>query len=149
MHRYVAISCNAVFINISYIYASAAFLDALVHHIDVSRTHFGKRCTSISPSSSHPTKMTISFADGSTSEADVVLGADGIKSSVRNYVLDTEDPGTEKKEGFRNAIFSNTICYRGLVPMERLKGLLKIEPTFKRPVCWVGSNKVRFCSDFP
>lgn len=85
--------------------------------------------------------MQLSFADGSTAEADVVLGADGIKSSVRNYVLD-EDSETGKKEGFRNAIFSNTICYRGLVPIERLKGLLQVEPTFKRPVCWVGLNKV-------
>lgn len=51
----------------------------------------------------------VTFANGSVVEADVVVGADGIHSELRPYVFPPSKP-----------VFHGTICYRGLVPRERL-----------------------------
>lgn len=85
----------------------AAFLDALVHHIDPKLVHFHKRCTEVVQSGNG---LTIKFADGSDATADVVLGADGVKSVVRGAVLGA-DPNSVLS-------FSNTVCYRALIPTE-------------------------------
>jgi len=50
----------------------------------------------------------VHFADGGEAAADVVVGADGIHSTIRS--LHHED----------RPVFSGTIAYRGLIPMERL-----------------------------
>ena len=51
----------------------------------------------------------VSFANGATIEADVVVAADGIHSELRPYVFPPSKP-----------VFHGTISYRGLVPRERL-----------------------------
>ncbi|PCH34043.1 FAD/NAD(P)-binding domain-containing protein [Wolfiporia cocos MD-104 SS10] len=89
-----------------------SFLNAMVKFVDPSITHFNKRCTSVAPSASNPGRTMIHFADGTTHEADVVIGADGIKSSVRPYVAGDDAS---------RVIFSNTICYRGLIPMATVR----------------------------
>ena len=83
-------------------------LGALAKCIKPGITHFGKRCTNIvSPGDGGRT--TIYFGDGTSVEADVVIGADGIKSAVRQSVL----PDDDKSD---HISFSGTIVYRGLVP---------------------------------
>lgn len=52
---------------------------------------------------------TLSLHDGSTLDVDVVIGADGIHSVVRDALFGREDP-----------TFSGYVCWRGLVPAERL-----------------------------
>ncbi|KAF7359260.1 Salicylate hydroxylase [Mycena sanguinolenta] len=89
-----------------------AFLDAVMHLLpDTSRTHFNKRCTSISTTESGT--HCIHFADGTTHEADLVIGADGIKSVSRSAV----ELNPEK----RRLQFTNTVAYRGLVPITTLR----------------------------
>ncbi len=51
----------------------------------------------------------VTFANGATVEADVVVAADGIHSELRPYVFPPSKP-----------VFHGTICYRGLVSGERL-----------------------------
>ena len=51
----------------------------------------------------------VSFANGATAEADVVVGADGIHSELRPYVYPPSRP-----------VFHGTISYRGVVPHERI-----------------------------
>src|SRR5580704_12916073 len=53
----------------------------------------------------------LSFADGSTAIADVVIGADGTHSVVRDAVLNAEAPGPSR--------FSGVCAYRCLVPAQR------------------------------
>ena len=53
----------------------------------------------------------LSFADGSTATADVVIGADGTHSVVRDAVLNAEAPGPPR--------FSGVCAYRCLVPAHR------------------------------
>lgn len=131
----------------------AVFLDALVHLLDPSKAHFHKRCVGVKEL--HDSRMQISFADGMTAEADVVLGTDGVRSNVRTFVLGAEEANTtsENDEGgnenvanVKRVAFTNTLAYRGLVPTEQaIKEGVKIDLT-KRPHCFVGLDKV---SPFP
>src|SRR5699024_9333601 len=60
--------------------------------------------------------ITLRFADGSSEEADVVVGADGIHSAVRRSILGAEHPE-----------FTGTVAYRGVVPTERVADLPDID----------------------
>jgi salicylate hydroxylase len=61
----------------------------------------GKRCVGVTPADDG---VTVSFADGTSVEADVVLGADGIRSTVRGHLLDDRPR------------FAGHAIFRGLVP---------------------------------
>ncbi|KAJ7118762.1 salicylate hydroxylase [Mycena epipterygia] len=107
-----------------------AFLDAVLPLVDPKMTHFNKRCTSISTTASGA--HVIHFADGTSYEADLVIGADGIKSTSRNAVVGTEEKVLQ---------FTNTVAYRGLVPMNTLrKDGVKTDLT-KRVYGFVGIDK--------
>lgn len=55
--------------------------------------------------------MILTFADGTTAEADAVVGCDGIKSRTREILLGTEQPAAR-------AVFSGKYAYRSLIPMD-------------------------------
>ncbi|KAJ7724174.1 hypothetical protein DFH07DRAFT_855076 [Mycena maculata] len=85
-----------------------AFLDALLPLMDPKTAHFNKRCTSIETLDTGDYRL--HFADGTTHDAGLVIGADGIKSTSRNAVV-----------GERKVLqFTNTVAYRGLVPRDTL-----------------------------
>ena len=62
------------------------------------------KCTGVRNSG---TSAVITFADGSEVESDVVVGADGIHSAVRESLYGPESPR-----------FTGVICWRGVVPVE-------------------------------
>ncbi|WP_246614180.1 FAD-dependent monooxygenase [Paractinoplanes bogorensis] len=64
----------------------------------------GRRCVTVSES---PDGVDLAFADGSTAHADIVVGADGLRSVVRG----PDEP-----------VFSAMSCYRGLTPVDRVPG---------------------------
>jgi salicylate hydroxylase len=51
----------------------------------------------------------LSFADGSTAAGDMVVGADGIHSTIREHLFGTDNPR-----------FTGIVAYRGTVPVDRL-----------------------------
>ena len=51
----------------------------------------------------------VTFANGATAEADIVIAADGIHSELRPHVFPPSQP-----------VFHGSVAYRGLVPHERL-----------------------------
>ena len=57
-------------------------------------------------------RMRLVFANGAAAEADIVIGADGIRSKVREFVLGPEPPQ-----------FVGAVAYRAIFPAERLNGL--------------------------
>jgi 6-hydroxynicotinate 3-monooxygenase len=65
------------------------------------------------------------FADGATTEVDIVIGADGIRSKVREFVIDAEPPR-----------FVGAAAYRAIFATERLRG-------FRIPDCtkWWGRDR--------
>lgn len=95
--------------------------------------------------------MGIGFSDGTKAEADIVLGADGIRSVIRSYVIDSpsrsgSEAGDERENDslhpITRAVFTNTVAYRGLVPIEIVNKLdLKVDLS-PRPLCWVGHGNV-------
>jgi salicylate hydroxylase len=59
-----------------------------------------------------PSGITLEFADGGSFDADIVVGADGVHSTVRGCVTTEQPP-----------IYSGTSGFRGLVPVEALPSL--------------------------
>jgi salicylate hydroxylase len=73
--------------------------------------HLGKRCVQLE---SDEAAAGLKFADGTQAEADVVVGADGIHSTVKNLLL---GPGAPR--------FTGVICWRGQVDAAKLpRGLI-------------------------
>jgi salicylate hydroxylase len=62
-------------------------------------------------------RMQMKFKDGSTAEADAVIGCDGVKSQVRVLLLGKSHPAAR-------AQFTGKYAYRGLIPMDKAVGLL-------------------------
>lgn len=120
----------------------AAFLDALVHLVDPSKTNFNKRCVSLA-TSQKSSRIQVNFADGTNTEADIVFGADGIKSVVRTFVVEGDEHEEVSAVPVRTA-FTNTIAYRALVPSKKLKEIGVKTDMVARPHGWIGPDKVNY-----
>ncbi|MEO8445634.1 MAG: FAD-dependent monooxygenase [Gammaproteobacteria bacterium] len=67
--------------------------------------------------------VTALFTNGETARGDVLVGCDGIRSTVRARLFGTEDPR-----------FTGYVAWRGLVPMERLNAALVVPDS----AVWIG-----------
>ena len=59
-----------------------------------------------------PAGITVEFDDGASFDADIVVGADGVHSTVRSWVTDEEPP-----------VYTRTSGFRGLAPISALPSL--------------------------
>src|ERR1700722_10702778 len=84
--------------------------------------HTGHRCSGFEQDGN---KACVSFANGVSAEADIVIAADGIHSTLRPYIVQSSEP-----------VFSGSVAYRGLVPHERVPHW----PT-DRWQMWLGQGK--------
>ncbi|MBO0782288.1 MAG: FAD-dependent monooxygenase [Ktedonobacteraceae bacterium] len=100
----------------------------LREHIPSHALHLNKRCMRIEQENR---RVTLTFADGSTENVDLVIGADGIHSVVRQSVSQDQ------------ARFSRTCAYRGLIPRERLPNW-DFQRT-PRIIVWLGPGKELVC----
>jgi len=98
----------------------ADLLALLAGQLPPGTVRTGHRCTGFRQDAGGATAV---FADGSTATADVVIGADGIHSTVQGFVVAPAEP-----------VFSGVVAYRGLVPRvdEYLSGAMQM---------WVGESK--------
>jgi salicylate hydroxylase len=87
----------------------ADLLRALVGALPPERLHVGHLLVDVAD---HDDRIEARFANGTTVEADVLIGADGIHSAVRQMLFGPQDP-----------VFTGCAAYRGLVPAERLRHL--------------------------
>ncbi|TGO41849.1 hypothetical protein BHYA_0015g00120 [Botrytis hyacinthi] len=90
----------------------AHFLDELVKLVPKEIAQFGKRVEKVEEKGS---RLLMTFQDGTTAEADAVIGCDGIKSRTRHMVLGDDHDAT-------SPVFSGKYAYRGLIPMEKAIG---------------------------
>jgi salicylate hydroxylase len=84
----------------------ADLLRVLRQNLDSRMIHLGLTCTGVETVRNGAVAH---FADGSSVEADIVIGADGIRSVVREHLLGPDAPR-----------FTNFVCWRCIVPIELL-----------------------------
>ena len=82
------------------------FLDALVLVLPEGCAEFNKKLVDVDQSGE---KVVCKFIDGTTAEADAVVGCDGIKSACRQLVFN---------KGLATPTFTQKVAYRGLIPMK-------------------------------
>ena len=100
----------------------ADLLALLIAELPDSAFHLGAECTG---AETRARNAVAHFADGTSVEADIVIGADGIHSAVRDSIF-----------GYVEPRFTGCICWRGLVPGEALP-----DPAFARQmVAWWGPH---------
>jgi salicylate hydroxylase len=87
---------------------------------EVLRT--GHRCIAFSQ---HENAARVVFDNGVTSDADVVVAADGIHSVLQRHVAEARPP-----------VFSDKVAYRGIIPADRLPDLPP-----RDAVMWNGQDK--------
>ena len=89
----------------------AQFLEEMVKLIPIEIARFRKHLVGVTERGVDE-KLVMRFADGSTDEADLVIGCDGIKSRVRGLLVGEGDPAAVPS-------FTHKYAYRGLVPMDK------------------------------
>lgn len=77
--------------------------------VGMDRIHLGKRLANIDDTGEH---VALHFTDGSKAEADIVIGADGTRSAVRNLML-----------GYEDYLYAGYSAFRGIVPVEKMPSM--------------------------
>lgn len=88
----------------------ADFLAALVRLIPREIAHFGKRLEKLVENA---TDVSLSFKDGTSAVADLVVGCDGIRSKVKEFMIPEEHEQTQPQ-------YSGMYCYRAALDMETM-----------------------------
>lgn len=103
----------------------AELLDTFIKKVPQEICRFGKRLKSIkqpthdaAQANGNTSQVELLFEDGSTHFTDLVIGCDGIHSSVRG-ALDPSKSGPSAVAGSDKLKWSGTWAYRGLVPREK------------------------------
>ncbi|WP_419959712.1 FAD-dependent oxidoreductase [Psychrobacillus sp. BM2] len=91
----------------------ADLLDTLVNNIPTDQLHLDHRCESIID---HGDYAEVKFSNGKTIEADIVVAADGIRSPIRNQVLEPVE-----------AIYSGYLAHRVLIDFDQALGMASDE----------------------
>ena len=94
----------------------AHFLEELVALVPEGRASFGKHAESVAELEEGG-RLRVQFSDGTSVDADAVVGTDGIKSRLRSILLGSESPAAR-------AVYTGKYAYRGLIPMEAAVELL-------------------------
>jgi salicylate hydroxylase len=101
----------------------ADLLNLLFEALPGGTVTLGHRCIQLKEEAD---RVHLSFANGATAEADIVIGADGIRSVVQREIGLQSRPTSE-----------GIMAYRGLIPAERLTWAAEL----KDPALWLGSGR--------
>jgi len=94
----------------------ADLVDVLRRQLPGGVFHLNARCVGVDTGASGASAR---FADGKTIEADLIVGADGIRSAVRHSLFGETAPR-----------FTGSVCWRGLVPIDAFPaGLISTDLT--------------------
>ena len=81
-------------------------VDALVASLPEGVVRTGHRCVALAQDDQ---RAVVTFANGVRVEAEVVVGADGIHSTLQRQVVEPREP-----------VFSGTVAARGVIPARRV-----------------------------
>jgi salicylate hydroxylase len=118
----LATSCEQLYGERTYTVHRADLADAIRSAVPPDAVRLGKRCTSVTVRGD---SAVLAFTDGTSTEADVVIGADGVHSVVRGAVVEPAP-----------ATFSGICAFRAVVPIDRA-------PEFARrraQTLWIGPD---------
>ena len=90
-----------------YVFHRADLLDALAEELGRSQLHLGHTCTGVAEGDN---TVALEFDNGVTRDFDVVIGADGIRSKVREHLYGTDD----------DAVYTGQMVWRALVDSRHL-----------------------------
>jgi salicylate hydroxylase len=82
----------------------ADLVEILANALPPGTVYTGHRCTGFEQDGN---MARVSFANGFSAEAEIIIAADGIHSELRSYIFASSQP-----------VFSGSVAYRGLVPHE-------------------------------
>ncbi|WP_432262142.1 FAD-dependent monooxygenase [Cupriavidus sp. TMH.W2] len=109
----------------------ADLMTALEAAVPAECVRLGHKAMAIAPDADG---ATLRFANGAEERVDVLVGADGIHSTVRTALFGQESP-----------IFTGVVAYRAVVPAERLAGVPNLGAFTK----WWGSDPATQIVTFP
>lgn len=92
-----------------YLFHRGDMYQALARAFPAERVHLGHRCVA---AEDRGDRVEIRFENGAQASADILVGADGVHSTIRQLMLGPEKPR-----------FTGCIAYRGLIPAERVAHL--------------------------
>ncbi|KAL0253014.1 hypothetical protein SLS55_010685 [Diplodia seriata] len=92
------------------------FLKELVRHIPEEKVKFAKELMSAADMGDDG-KVLLTFQDGTSADADIVIGCDGIRSKMRRIMLGDTHPASHPS-------YSHKYAIRGVVPMEKARAAL-------------------------
>jgi salicylate hydroxylase len=95
--------------------------------------HLRKRMTTYTTSSSESALIKMHFADGTTATADVLIGADGVRSATRETMFEALANQYQGFDGIsherllrcKDPVWTGTVAYRCVYPAEKLR---KVDP---------------------
>lgn len=98
--------------------------------------HLGHRLSTLEEKGD---EVVMHFHNGKTATCDLLIGIDGIKSTVRKSLL--------LKQGLPDSpsmspIWSGTVAYRGVVPRDVLDALFPGHRSITTPMMYLGKHKV-------
>jgi salicylate hydroxylase len=112
-------SCQALYGERTYTVHRADLLAALAAAVPPGTVRLGKRCVSLEVGA----RVTLRFDDGSEAHADIVIGADGVHSTVRAALVESAAP-----------TYSGICAFRALVPASRAPELARR----RAQTLWIG-----------
>jgi 2-polyprenyl-6-methoxyphenol hydroxylase-like FAD-dependent oxidoreductase len=92
-----------------------ALLDIMTSFVPITSVKFSKRLSSIRQ---RDEDVVLQFADGETAHASILVGADGIQSTVRRHVLEPQHAAEV------DPVYAHSYCYRAVIPMPEAKAIL-------------------------
>ncbi|KAI4602379.1 hypothetical protein KJ359_009621 [Pestalotiopsis sp. 9143b] len=114
----------------------AAFLRELLKAVPPERMHASKKLERVEQVDGNGGAITLYFADGITHECDVLIGADGIHSTVRKIILGQDDPAAEP----RNAGWWAVMALKPYAEAQNSFGEGTIDAANPREHMWVGDG---------
>lgn len=109
-------------VNHNHIIHRGDFIDALLSVLPEGMVHIGHKLETIVDNGE---TATLTFANGEVVTADLVIGADGIKSTVRKQLFSEKEP-----------VFSGEHAYRAVISIDDAHGLV----TDNNPRFYMGAN---------